>query len=554
MLGFQVFCEEAVRFTHAFTPSVMSQSAMASIMTGLYPHEHKVLNNGGDFLSSEFTTLSERAVEVGMRTGFFSGGAPIWRKSGLSQGFELFEDNISIGLGRLYRPVVENFELFIDWLHGEVGKDPFLSVIYLPDLQFQDVTTMTDLGEIRDRSYGSQLKEIGESLNFLVQELKKQNRWDSTHVVLVGLNGKHLSRRPNEIDSYSLFSPNTQIGLFIKPARKKRDLGIEWKIDKNVSLVDLGATLYDLIGMDPPYPNDRNLKVVSLKTVLDRPSVNWDEERAIVIQSGWPQWHGFSGVRMAMRKKHLLYFFDQKEKIYNTLVDRLEISPISTQDPMWVQEGKNMREFFRQKGESAWEPLSDSMVRKLQVGRKIWRDEAPTESDLRDLRELSKKRPKDRQLIGWQGALALENQDWAWLEQAGKDGGNSLWRYVAALNMGRSFKFKARGCERLLFVGRVAYKKPSPQQCDNELLISLMEWIHEEDSNKALHLQAAFLRKYIWAKIDERVARLNYLNELQWDVPASRPSGPLIVDLALALPHNRKYAWITNNRLSRENN
>src|ERR1700744_4519468 len=44
--GFEILCQESVRFTHAFTPSTLSVPALASMLTGLYPYQNKVRNNG----------------------------------------------------------------------------------------------------------------------------------------------------------------------------------------------------------------------------------------------------------------------------------------------------------------------------------------------------------------------------------------------------------------------------------------------------------------------------------------------------------------------------
>ena len=37
--GFSQLCKESIRFTHAYTPSLMSQASMASILMGRYPFE-----------------------------------------------------------------------------------------------------------------------------------------------------------------------------------------------------------------------------------------------------------------------------------------------------------------------------------------------------------------------------------------------------------------------------------------------------------------------------------------------------------------------------------
>ena len=43
--GFQLLCNESVRFTHAFTPSTLTVPALASLLTGHYPIQHRVRHN-----------------------------------------------------------------------------------------------------------------------------------------------------------------------------------------------------------------------------------------------------------------------------------------------------------------------------------------------------------------------------------------------------------------------------------------------------------------------------------------------------------------------------
>ena len=72
--GFNVFCQSSIRFHHAYTPSVLAQPALTSLLTGLYPYEHGVWSNGSHFLSSQFKTLPEEAIKKGYRSAFFFRG------------------------------------------------------------------------------------------------------------------------------------------------------------------------------------------------------------------------------------------------------------------------------------------------------------------------------------------------------------------------------------------------------------------------------------------------------------------------------------------------
>jgi arylsulfatase A-like enzyme len=69
---FRTFCEEGVRFTHAYTTSTLSQAAMASLFTGLYPLEHGVRTNGANHLPAHLVTVAEAAAARGTRTALFS--------------------------------------------------------------------------------------------------------------------------------------------------------------------------------------------------------------------------------------------------------------------------------------------------------------------------------------------------------------------------------------------------------------------------------------------------------------------------------------------------
>lgn len=83
-----------VRFTHASTPRAKTTPALASLMTGLYPHEHgvrDVLNP----LELRFPTLAERFRAGGWRTGAIVGNYVLQaRFSGLERGFEQWTEEL----------------------------------------------------------------------------------------------------------------------------------------------------------------------------------------------------------------------------------------------------------------------------------------------------------------------------------------------------------------------------------------------------------------------------------------------------------------------------
>ncbi len=557
-MGFKVFCEESVRFTHAYTPSVMSQPALSSLFTGLYPFEHGVWHNGSQFLSAEFETAAEFALKKNYRTSFFSGGPPIWRKSGLFQGFEVFEDNIKPHLAHLYRPVEESFAEYLTWLEKESSHEPFFSFLFIPDLQFPEVATHNDLGEERERSSQGQLREISESLNGLIQKLKLMERWDNTYVFLLGLNSHPRMARWHEEVGYNLFSEGVQVALYIKPARKKRDLGIEWKIDQNVSLVDVGATLFDLLGKSPLPQREENLPVVSLKSVFDKPQVSWDPDRNFLIESGWPEWQGWGSSRFSVRWGHYLVLYDNFTHIYNTLIDRQEMVPLPIQDPFLRSFDWSFNYALK---ERKFLPWSDQKVpiKKLEIAKKLWAGSEITKDseEEKDLIKLIEKNEDDPQIRGWWALYLMKIKNWQKLGVLGQKWGQKLWEFVAAKNRGYKInlvKLKDQGClPFFLHEPNQNWPDISQRDCDDALMFDLVQWMKEKDANLQLVYRDRFMRLYLQELTDRMIYQKNYLNGLKWDIDDRVNKEPLMVELLLSLPSHRKFENALANRILREN-
>lgn len=363
--GFGEICREGVRFTHAFTTSTLSAPAMGSILTGHYPYRNGLRHNGrGELgtLSASVETLPEVAVQSGYRTLFVAGGAPLLRRTGLHQGFEVFDDNIQPGPRRMHRPAREVVETFQRWLEGRLRlddrtrnrtvSDPFLAVLHLADLQVPWSPAPDESGRTRESTVRAQLEEIDETLGRLWSYLRRNRLWDSTVIVLVGLQGESSDGRVDEIPALDMHSDMTHVTLLVKDAVRASKPGkpselptgqtdYNWapkssSFDVNVSLADVGVTLFERV-------SPRSLRmfegeeVRSLADALKGPGEHLEEwrkaDRAILSESAWARWQLDSSlpIRVAIRKGPYLYIHDTEKSsssLYNTLTDAFEVSPL----------------------------------------------------------------------------------------------------------------------------------------------------------------------------------------------------------------------------------
>lgn len=534
--GFEVFCEEAIRFTHAFTPSTMNQSSLSSVLTGLYPTLHGVHDNGADHLSARFRTAAEAAVDKGYRTIFVSGGPPIFRKSGLAQGFELFDDGFDLNFDHYYRPVSDVFSILQDWMNKESGSAPVFAFTFLADLQFPDLPTFTQAGEMRETTIEAQLQEVGEGLQNLIEGLKKSHRWDSTHVVLMGLSGG--------LDPSDLKSDNTQVALFIKPARRSRDSASHWTVDRNVSLVDVGMTLFSILGERIESIDNGVLEKTSLRTALNGPDVDWRDDRIIYSEAGWNRWRLGGSTPTALRQKQFLFITGKERLAYNSLVDHMESTPLTSKDPLWTAINGSILAAAAKLNSEAQPATTSKPNYPFELGRVLWAHKELTETLDWQLEDVLQGTNKDPIEIGWWGRWALEHEDWNTLGRLGLATHNPLWSFVANSKTGIVSPIpENQECGEYFRGAFISL----PSDCKDEVMSALVRWLQEKNEEEKLARRERLLRSYVQEKISDRIGQLHYLNHVKWDVRLELPRPPSLTELYLSLPKSRTYAQQINN-------
>jgi hypothetical protein len=542
--GLKTLCDESVRFTHAFAPSPLAVPTLASIMTGLYPFQHGVHSNGAPGLDPHWTTVAEAALNHNYRTAFFSGGPPVWRKSGLNQGFELFDDNLIPTGQTLYRPLSFTTRSLLQWIRQEVGvSKPFFATVYAPDLIFTNTVTVNEFGEARNLSHESQLDEFSDTLFSLFTELKDLQRWNDTTIIVVGLNGQTNDDRPGELSPTNLHSENTQVALFIKPPHAVHDGTLRGKIDRNASLGDIGTTLFEVFGaVENPNQPSPTFPLYSFSQILKKSRPEWPEERYIALESDWAKWRGLSNRRTAILDSHTLFIYDSPVKIFNTLTDRLEVNALRGGE-LTGPEKQKIFQAFKEAEAQPWEGLSSSVLRKYSSSLFRWFRQDQKASLLKDLRAQLNVKTPDPEILNWAALLAHQLKNWNALKSIGMKGDQALWQFVAERNGATgatvNFSFFSDPCLRLLEIPKI--ESTDFRKCDNALFLDFINWQRADVLNLSLDLQKRrFEKAYLTAVIDQNIREGNLATTLIWDLPPAPPLGPQLTDLVLSLPEFQK--------------
>ncbi len=540
--GFKDVCEGMIRFTHAYTPSIMSQSAVASLLTGKYPFEHGVWNNGSSFLSAKFKTSAEVAYEQDYRTAFISGGPPIWRKSGFEQGFEFFDDNIFVDVGKYYRPVFENLRVLQNWLSG-IGRDNFFSFIYLPDLQFPEVPTVDNDGYPREATYTGQLQEIDESLESFFEYLKKNGKWNNTWIIVTGLNGISRESRLDDFQGTNLYHENTNVALFIKPPQKEHQV-FNWTIDFNMNLVDIGRTLYDLLDAKFYDTTMTLFQTVSLKPSL-LSSEDIDIDRVLLFESGWPQWRRYGRTLFALQKDNYFMLYEKPPRLFNTFIDRNQIYPIDIQQASMQILTRTASQLISllnfEEGQKISKDISDKYIfAKSFFGKTRLREDPVT-----SLERLYAK-TKDIEVAGWLARFYLENKNWQSLLKLGTNAHQMDWVWVASQNLDLVSP-EPSSCLRLLTDGPPDISNYY-SVCNDSMVIQFLGWVKNRNSAEAASYRESFFKLYRFFKMDLDIQKLNMQNGYIWDTGKDKAAKPHDIELLLGLNRMSRYKVLIDKR------
>lgn len=567
--GWLKLCREFIRFTHAYTTSTMSVPALASLVTGLYPFQHGLRSNSGQNLKAEILTIPEEAVAHKWRTSFFSGGAPVFRKTGLHQGFEYFDDVWNISPTEVYKPFKRSLTDFKEWYKDDAEESPFLSFFYLPDLAFVTAETREDFNLSRATSFDAQLDELNGNLFSLFQFLEKTKRWKESTIIVVGLHGRSDEGRQKELKGNNLFGANTEVGLFIKPAQTDgyrrvaplsnvAPLSIvapPWKVDREVNLADVGKTIQEVIVGKVSPSRATAWPLLALGKDLISPVISDDKARPLLIESFWEPWVEHSNWnRAAIVTGHKLFAFNANPtpKVYNLLLDNYEMMPLrkSEYDPGYARSlSRELNKIGFDQGlkKSSAAKSARWKAQILQIPYALWIDSAASAELMMSIYRLHHDFPNQKEVIALTLRMAMESGDWQKVLGFAKEKNDNLLIQLALMHLSQRRSEPARQERGLISQEagilphkcfELAAKKEMTakeiRNCEDPLF---SRFLLEKIKNDPLR---EFERFYEISVLRETIRRYDLALEIRFDPRHLEASWPSLFEIFLALPENQK--------------
>lgn len=293
---------EGTLFLSCSTAVPVTTPSHSTIFTGTYPLFHGVRDNGIFALPDAATTLAEMLKGQGYATGAAIGSFPLTRQFGIDQGFDSYDDHVTVseedfrGLrveeeSHMYfdeRHGAQVNDAILPWLRGN-AKRPFFAWIHYWDAHFPHRPPPPFSELYAHDPYQGEIAYADRCLGVVLEELRSLGVLDRTIVVVVGDHGEGRGDHGELTHSMLNYDATLRVPFIVRVPGEKGGV----RVGQHVGTVDVVPTLLELLGL-PAAPDAQGRSLVPLmrggsatpvdyyaETLAPRLSYGWGELRTI---------------------------------------------------------------------------------------------------------------------------------------------------------------------------------------------------------------------------------------------------------------------------------
>jgi arylsulfatase A-like enzyme/Tfp pilus assembly protein PilF len=331
--------ESGVRFENATAHVPITLPSMATIMTSTLPPTNGVHNNENYYLDDAALTLAEILREEDYRTGAVIGAMVLDSISGISQGFQYYDDkfeDVYTGYqeyaGRIGQQLnhtqrraesVTNRAIgMVDRLTGgEMEDEPFFLFLhyfdphspYDPPPPFSRIEPSVFIGsqEYLNQLYDGEVAYLDLHIGRLIRGLRERGLLSNTLIVLTSDHGEGLGGHGEMTHAYYVYEGTLRVPLiYSMPGRLP-----EGMVSQDLArLTDVLPTILDLLGLESRHHPE--IEGTSLYPFSERNGVDFSyfESAMTYLMFDW------SGLR-GLRSREWKYIDAPREELYHLASD-----------------------------------------------------------------------------------------------------------------------------------------------------------------------------------------------------------------------------------------
>jgi arylsulfatase A-like enzyme/tetratricopeptide (TPR) repeat protein len=237
-----------VRFSRVYCPAPLTLPSHCSIMTGFYPLQHGVRNNGHE-LPSSVRTLSSILKSHGFATSAFVSSFSVDSRFGLGRGFDVYDDtfqsDLPVKTQNAERRAADTFARFSRWLEKNSAGRFFCWVHYYdPHLPYDPPSPYKE--EFSGHLYDGEIAYMDHYVGAILERLEDKGILGQTLIVVAGDHGEGLGDKVEIGHGLFLYEETLRVPLiFYDPGVFPQSRVVEGP----VRLVDVAPTILDIVGL-----------------------------------------------------------------------------------------------------------------------------------------------------------------------------------------------------------------------------------------------------------------------------------------------------------------
>lgn len=351
-----------VRFADATAHAPLTHPSHAAILTGRYPGAFGIRLNGMDPLPPDAATLAERVKARGYTTGAIVASVVLDKASGLSQGFDDYDDAIAgpvratMAMADLQRDAATVSEAGREWIASQRGRWFLWTHFYDPHLPYDAPAAHAKAAG--GRPYDAEVAFVDAEIGRLLQSIDRAN----TIVVVTSDHGEALGEHGEPDHGFFLYDATLHVPLIIAGP------GIAHRVvSEQVRSIDIAPTIAQLAGVEWP-PDVRGGE--SLRVLIEGGARR--DVPVSLAESWYPRLHfGWSELRSA-RVGEWKYVAAPRPELYDLRVDARETKNlVDAKGPVAARLAADLQAItasFGQRAERAQTAQPDAeTVRRLQA-------------------------------------------------------------------------------------------------------------------------------------------------------------------------------------------
>jgi len=301
-----------IRFAEAFTPTPITNTSHASILTGLLPSTHGVTDFGVP-LTSAHATWAELLRDRGYHNAAFIGAAILDSRSlapGLDRGFDFYDNfpqhhQSRASRGRLERRGIEVVARAERWLTAHPVGPHFVWIhLYDPHDPYEPPPPYSEI--YKDHLYDGEIAYADSALGSFLDYIKKRGWYDNAILVLVGDHGEGLGEHGEDTHGIFLYDSTTHVPLILK---LPKSAGAGRVVDAQVSTTDILPTVLDLLTISSP----AKLDGVSMRTLFAQTN---SSDRVLFGETDYPKDFGWAPLR-SVRSEAFKFIDAPRAELYD---------------------------------------------------------------------------------------------------------------------------------------------------------------------------------------------------------------------------------------------